>query len=47
MIYLGSLAIESIDLVDIASPFMEEIKQKTNETVSLIIRRGFKKNMCI
>lgn len=46
MIYLGSLAIESINLVDIASPFMEEIKRKTNETVSLFLRRGFKK-ICV
>lgn len=46
MIYLGSLAIESINLVDIAGPFMEEIKRKTNETVSLFVRRGFKK-ICV
>lgn len=46
MIFLGSLAMESIDLVEIARPYMEELKEKTNETVSLFVRRGFKK-VCV
>jgi IclR family acetate operon transcriptional repressor len=46
IIYLGNLATESIDLVKIAHPFMEEIRRITNETVSLFIRRDFKK-ICI
>jgi IclR family acetate operon transcriptional repressor len=46
IIYLGNLATESIDLVKIARPFMEDIRRKTNETVSLFIRREFKK-ICV
>lgn len=37
---------ESIDLVGIARPLMEEIRQATKETVSLFMRREFKK-ICI
>lgn len=46
MIFLGNLAMESIDLVDIARPYMEGLKEKTNETVSLFVRRGFRK-VCV
>ncbi len=46
IIFLKGLAIESIDLVGIARPLMEEIRQATKETVSLFMRREFKK-ICI
>lgn len=46
MIYLGSAAISSIDIVALARPFMEKLKDETNETISLFIRKGFKK-ICI
>jgi len=46
MILLGSVAVESIDLVGIARPFMEEIRKRTNETVSLYVKRGLEK-MCV
>lgn len=43
LIHLGDVASRSADLVNIASPYMERIKCKINETVSLYVRRGFKK----
>ena len=46
MIYLGNAAISSIDIVAWARPFMEKLKDETNETISLFIRKGFKK-ICI
>jgi IclR family acetate operon transcriptional repressor len=46
IIRLGSIAIDSIDIIKIAYPFMEDLKQKTNETISLFIRSGFYK-ICV
>ena len=46
MIYLGNAAVSSIDIVSLARPFMEKLKEETNETISLFIRKGFKK-ICI
>lgn len=46
MIYLGNAAVSSIDIVALARPFMEKLKKETNETISLFIRKGFKK-ICI
>lgn len=46
MIYLGSVAIASVDIIKIAHPYMEKLKEETNETISLFVRRGFKK-ICI
>ena len=46
MIYLGYAAVSSIDIVSLARPFMEKLKEETKETISLFIRKGFKK-ICI
>ena len=46
IIYLGSVAISSINIVNIAHPFMESLKEKTGETISLFVRRGLSK-ICI
>jgi IclR family acetate operon transcriptional repressor len=42
----GSIAVDSIDIIKIAHPFMEDLKQKTNETISLFVRSGFYK-ICV
>lgn len=43
LILWGDLATRSVDIVEIALPCMQEIKSRINETVSLYVRRGFKK----
>lgn len=46
MLLLGNAAINSLNIVSIAKPFMEELMEKTHETISLFIRKGFHK-ICI
>lgn len=46
IIYLGSSAIASINIVELARPYMEKLKEKTKETISLFIRKGFYK-ICV
>jgi IclR family acetate operon transcriptional repressor len=46
MIYLGSLAINSVDIIKLAIPFMEEMKEKTGETISLFVRHD-NYRMCV
>jgi IclR family acetate operon transcriptional repressor len=46
IIRLGSIAIDSIDIIKIAYPFMEDLKQKASETISLYVRSGFYK-ICV
>lgn len=46
ILHLGNAAINSLNIVSIAKPFMEELMEKTHETISLFIRKGFQK-ICI
>ena len=43
LILFGDIASRSADLVNVALPYMERIKSRINETVSLFVRRGHKK----
>lgn len=46
IIYLGASAISSINIVELARPYMEKLKEETKETISLFIRKEFNK-ICI
>jgi IclR family acetate operon transcriptional repressor len=46
LIFLGTLALEGLDIVKISAPYMETLKEKTGETVTLFVRRGFRK-ICV
>jgi len=46
LIFLGNIALESLDIVKIAAPYMEALKEATGETVTLFVRRGFRK-VCV
>lgn len=46
LVFLGNLALEGLDIVKIATPYMEALKEKTGETVTLFVRRGFRK-VCV
>jgi len=46
LILLGNLALESLDIVKISAPYMETLKEKTGETITLFVRRGLRK-VCV
>ena len=46
ILLLGNKAMNSFDIVRIAQPFMEDLKDKTHETISLFVRRDLQK-ICI
>lgn len=46
LIYLGNMALENLEIQKIAYPYMKRIKEITGETVTLFVRRGFRK-VCV
>ena len=46
IIYLGNAAISSIDIIKLAFPLMEQLKNETGETISLFVRKGLHK-ICV